>query len=53
MSEGQSPETRIEALLSEIERLLKSSDLGASFADRGVNTSLALVAVQGLRAYLR
>jgi hypothetical protein len=53
MNEGQSAETRIDAALSEIERLLKAADLGASFGDRGVNTSLALVAVQGLRAYLR
>ncbi len=53
MSEGQNPETRVDMMLGEIEHLLKASDLGATLSDRGVNTSLALLAVQGLRAYLR
>jgi hypothetical protein len=53
MSEAQNPETRVDTMLGEIERLLKVSDLGTTLSDRGVNTSLALLAVQGLRAYLR
>jgi hypothetical protein len=53
MNETQNPETRVDTMLGEIERLLKLSDLGAALSERGVNTSLALMAVQGLRAYLR
>jgi hypothetical protein len=39
-------------LLSELETLLKNPDVGAALAERGVNVSLALVAANGLRAYL-
>jgi hypothetical protein len=39
-------------LLSELEALLKNPDVGAALAERGVNVSLALVATNGLRAYL-
>ena len=39
-------------LLTELDQLLKSPDLGADLADRGLNISLALVAASGLRAYL-
>jgi hypothetical protein len=39
-------------LLSELETLLKNPDVGAGLAARGVNVSLALVATDGLRAYL-
>jgi hypothetical protein len=39
-------------LLQSVEGLLKDSRLALDFARRGVNTSLALVAVQGLIAYL-
>jgi hypothetical protein len=40
-------------LLNELETLLKNPDVGAALAERGVNVSLALVAANGLRAYLR
>ena len=53
MSEGQNPEIRVDTMLGEIERLLKASELGAALSDRGVNSSLALLAIQGVRAYLR
>jgi len=36
-----------------LETLLKMSHAGAELSDKGINPSLALVAVQGLRAYLR
>ena len=36
----------------DLDALLKNPDVGAAFAERGVNISLALVAVDGLRAYL-
>jgi hypothetical protein len=39
-------------LLREVEGLLKNAHLALDFSRRGVNTSLALVAVQGLMAYL-
>jgi flagellar motor protein MotB len=39
-------------LLGELETLLKNPDVGAALAARGVNVSLALVAADGLRAYL-
>lgn len=39
-------------LLHEVESLLKNARLALDFGRRGVNTSLALVAVQGLVAYL-
>jgi hypothetical protein len=42
-----------EELLTELEALLKSAEMGATLAARGVNVSLALVATEGLRAYLQ
>jgi hypothetical protein len=42
----------ISDLLDELDTLLKNPDVGAALADRGVNVSLALVAANGLRAYL-
>jgi hypothetical protein len=39
-------------LLAEVEALLKSAGVGVELAKRGVNTSVALVAVQGLSAYI-
>jgi len=44
---------RIEQLLVELEARLKSPGAADELAERGVNTSLALVAVQGVRAYVR
>lgn len=45
-------EQRMDSLLSEIEHLLKSPEAGLALGARGVNTSIALLAAQGLRAYL-
>jgi hypothetical protein len=42
----------LKKLLAEVEGLLKSSTVGAELARRGVNTSIALLAVQGVSAYL-
>ena len=39
-------------MIGELEALLKRGDLGQALVGRGVNTSLALLAVDGLRAYL-
>jgi hypothetical protein len=42
----------LESLLSRLEVLLKSSEVGAALAERGVNVSLALTLADGVRAYL-
>jgi hypothetical protein len=39
-------------MLEEVEALLKDPHLGIDFTRQGVNTSIALLAVQGLMAYL-
>jgi hypothetical protein len=39
-------------LLAEVESLLKRPGVGLDLTQRGVNTSLALLALQGLMAYL-
>ena len=44
--------TVIGKLLGEVEALLKTQTVGVELAKRGVNTSVALVAVQGLAAYV-
>ncbi len=42
----------IDDLFDELDTLLKNPDVGAVLADAGVNISLAIVAADGLRAYL-
>ncbi|HQY60339.1 MAG: hypothetical protein IPF92_04395 [Myxococcales bacterium] len=42
----------LEHAFSELERLLKDREVGCALAERGLNVSLALVACDGLRAYL-
>jgi hypothetical protein len=42
----------LDDLLAELDLLLKNPDAGAALAEKGVNVSLALVAADGLRAYL-
>ena len=42
----------IDDLFDELDTLLKNPDVGAELADGGVNISLAIVAADGLRAYL-
>ncbi len=46
------PAKELGALLDELEDLLKNGDVGTALAARNVNQSLALVAVNGIRAYL-
>jgi hypothetical protein len=43
----------LQELFDELEQVLKEPTALADLTAKGVNTSLALVAVQGLRAYLR
>lgn len=53
MSASKSPADEIDQLFEELAQLLKNPDVGAVLAQRGVNTSLALLAADGLHAYLR
>lgn len=46
-------QAQLTELFQELESLLKQPDSSASLAELGVNTSIALVAAQGLHAYLR
>lgn len=46
-------EARLDGLLEEFEKLLKRNEVGLALGARGVNVSIALTAVQGLRAYMR
>jgi hypothetical protein len=52
MATGDGTSKAITRLLSEIEALLKSATVGMELAKGGVNTSVALIAVQGLTAYI-
>lgn len=50
---GGRAEAEIAAALEDLRTLLKNPDVGARLADLGVNVALALVAADGLEAYLR
>jgi hypothetical protein len=52
MATGDGTTKTLGVLLSEIETLLKSATVGMELAKRGVNTSVALVAVQGIAFYI-
>jgi hypothetical protein len=43
----------LEDVFDELDALLKSPDVGVELADRGVNVSLAMTLLEGVRAYLR
>ena len=42
----------LEDVIDELEVLLKTPEVGAALAERGVNVSLALVLADGVRAYI-
>ena len=46
------PSSEIDAVLQDLESLLKNGDIIATLSERGINTSLALVAASALRSYL-
>jgi hypothetical protein len=46
------PRTEINAVLDDLESLLKNGDVVGALTNRGINASLALVALDGLRSYL-
>jgi hypothetical protein len=52
VTEQRGSSAAVVALLLEAEVLLKDPRLGLDFGRRGVNTSITLLAVQGLVAYL-
>lgn len=52
MSEQRDGRAAAIALLDEVEGLLKDPHLALDFGRHGINTSLALVGVQGVIAYL-
>ena len=43
----------LEDVFDELDVLLKNPEVGAALAESGVNVSLAMVAADGLRAYLQ
>lgn len=53
MSLADTADKEISALLAELDTLLKNPDVGAALDARGVNTSLALLVIDGLLAYLQ
>ena len=53
MADGKGrAQAEIDDIFDELDTLLKSAEAGSELADRGVNVSLAMVAADGLRAYL-
>ncbi|MEP7124178.1 MAG: hypothetical protein ABJE95_24840 [Byssovorax sp.] len=46
------PSAEIDAVLGDLEALLKNGDIMSNLSERGINTSLALVAAGALRSYL-
>jgi hypothetical protein len=43
----------IDGLFDDIDALLKNVDVVSTFSERGVNTSIAMLIADGLRAYLK
>jgi len=46
------PSREIGTILDDLEDLLKNGDVVASLSERGINASLALLAIDGMRNYL-
>ena len=47
------PRAELEAVVDDLEALLKNGEVIGSLTVRGINASIALIAVSGLRAYLK
>lgn len=47
------PTGEIDAVLAELNDLLKNGDVGSALATKGINASVALLAAQALSSYLR
>jgi hypothetical protein len=52
-SPTEGAERELDDLMDELDSLLKNPDLGVVLTARGINTSLALLVAEALRAYLR
>ncbi len=48
-----SPLSEIDDVFADLETHLKNPDVGAELAEKGVNISLAMLAMDGLHAYLK
>jgi hypothetical protein len=46
------PSREVASVMDELEDLLKNGDVIEALSNKGINASLALVAIDGLRAYL-
>jgi hypothetical protein len=53
MATAESGEKELDELMDELDALLKNPDVGAQLTARGINTSLALLVADALRAYLK
>lgn len=49
----QRTEAELDELMEELDAVLKSPDVGTVLTARGINTSLALLVADALRAYLK
>jgi hypothetical protein len=53
MAIAETADKELSELLDELDGLLKNPDVGALLTGRGINTSLALLVADALRAYLK
>jgi hypothetical protein len=53
MAIAETADKELSELLDELDALLKNPDVGALFTGRGINTSLAILVADALRAYLK
>src|SRR5262249_18604880 len=53
MADSKRLASEIDDLFGELDALFKNTEVGAWLSERGVNVSLAMVAADGLRAYVK
>jgi hypothetical protein len=53
MGEVDGLDKELDLVMEELDMLLKNPDVGAHLTARGINTSLALLVADALRAYLK
>ena len=53
MGMAEIADRELDALMGELDALLKNPDVGARLTARGINTSLALLVAEALHAYLK
>jgi hypothetical protein len=53
MAIAESADKELSELLDELDALLKNPDVGELLTGRGINTSLAILVADALRAYLK